>query len=324
MSVKKYFNRTGYAFFLYIAVAMGLQFVLSLIVNWIWPLSMTRMIVVWAVSFIPMYLVAAPLCSLFMKKLPKRELYRSDIRFGQLILLFFMAMCLLICGSIIGTIVSTAISNTSGLYTDSSLDTLMLSTNPLILLLVVVIVGPIVEELLFRRLLIDRLIVFGDKAAIFISAFMFGIMHGNFEQLFYAFGVGLLFGYVYIRSGNLRYSIFLHMAVNFFGGLLSVVLLNGLDIYQLQYYSMAPGIFSQELINSLGRLLLLALYEIAIIGFAIAGLVLLIRMRKRFMLKKGEMNLTVGQALKKMVTTPGMLLYIAACAFMFVLNMWPY
>ena len=78
------------------------------------------------------------------------------------------------------------------------------------------------------------------------------------------------------------------------------------------------------MINSLGRLLLLALYEIAIIGFAIAGLVLLIRMRKRFMLKKGEMNLTVGQALKKMVTTPGMLLYIAACAFMFVLNMWPY
>lgn len=324
MSIKKYFNRTGYSFFLYVAVAIGLQFLLTLIISRIWPLSSTRMIIVWIVAFVPMYFVAAPLCASFMKKLPKKELYRSDIRFGQLILLFFMAMCLMICGSIVGTIVSTAISNTSGLYADSSLDTIMSSTNPLILLLVVVIVGPVVEEILFRRLLIDRLIVFGDKAAIFISAFMFGIMHGNFEQLFYAFGVGLLFGYVYIRSGKLRYTIFLHMAVNFFGGFLQVLILRGMDIYQLQYYSVAPGLFSQELLNSLGRLILLALYELAIIGFAITGFVLLIRMRKRFVLKKGEMSLTVGRTLKQIVTSPGMLFYIAVCVFMFVLNMWPY
>ena len=324
MNVRKYFNRTGYSFFLYTAVTIGLQFVLSLIIRQIWPLSMTRMIVVWAVSFVPMYLIAAPLCVLCIKKLPRRELYRSDIRMGQLILLFFMAMCLLVCGSIVGTIVSTAISNTAGIYAQSSLDSLMSSTNPLILLLVVVIAGPIVEEILFRRLLIDRLIVFGDKAAIFVSAFMFGIMHGNFEQLFYAFGVGLLFGYVYIRSGKLRYSVLLHMAINFFGGFLPVVIVNGLDLYQLQYYSMAPGLFSQELFNSLGRLILLVLYELAVIGFAITGLVLLIRMRKRFQLKKGEMTLTVAQALKKMVTTPGMVLYMAICAFLFVLNMWPY
>ena len=70
--------------------------------------------------------------------------------------------------------------------------------------------------------------------------------------------------------------------------------------------------------------MLLFLYEVAAIGFAVTGLVLLIKMRKRFVLKKGEMNLTVKQVMKKIVTTPGMLFYLAICVVLFVINMWPY
>jgi uncharacterized membrane protein len=57
-----------------------------------------------------------------------------------------------------------------------------------------------------------------------MSALLFGLFHGSLNQLCYAFLLGLVFGYVYIRTGKLRYTIMLHIGINS----LSTVLLPGL------------------------------------------------------------------------------------------------
>lgn len=72
-----------------------------------------------------------------------------------------------------------------------------------------VVMAPVCEEILFRRIIIDRVRLFGDRAAILVSAVIFGLSHGNFYQFFYAFGIGLVFAYVYIQTGKLRYPILL-------------------------------------------------------------------------------------------------------------------
>ena len=83
--------------------------------------------------------------------------------------------------------------------------------------LFMVVLAPIFEEIFYRRVVIDRLRRYGDIPAIIISGLMFGLIHGNFSQFFYAAFLGMVFGAVYVYTGKLGYSVFLHMLINFMG-----------------------------------------------------------------------------------------------------------
>ena len=81
--------------------------------------------------------------------------------------------------------------------------------------------GPIVEELAFRGLIIRHLqrLTTPDnkKAQIAICAFqalLFAVYHVNLVQMCYAFIFGMLFGFLAIRFKSLLPSILLHMIVN--------------------------------------------------------------------------------------------------------------
>ncbi len=87
--------------------------------------------------------------------------------------------------------------------------------NPIILTLATVIIGPIAEELTFRGLVQRRARIWlKPGTAIVISSLIFGLAHMNMIQLIYAFGIGLLLGYLYEKSGNLIAPILAHMAAN--------------------------------------------------------------------------------------------------------------
>lgn len=77
-----------------------------------------------------------------------------------------------------------------------------------------VLLPPVCEELLFRRLLLDRLRVLGDVSAIVLSALAFALYHMNLFQMLYAFGLGMLFAVVVLLTGSIRDTILLHMCVN--------------------------------------------------------------------------------------------------------------
>ena len=82
------------------------------------------------------------------------------------------------------------------------------------------IVVPILEELIFRRLVINSTSKYGYGAAIMISAFTFAVYHGNFIQFFYAFGLGIMFAYIYCKTGKLRYTVLLHMGYNLYAAMI--------------------------------------------------------------------------------------------------------
>lgn len=83
-----------------------------------------------------------------------------------------------------------------------------------VLLITVSIIAPICEELIFRKLLLHPLRKHGDGFAIVITALLFGFSHGNFDQLPYAFVVGLLFGLLAINSNSVMPTMILHTANN--------------------------------------------------------------------------------------------------------------
>lgn len=82
--------------------------------------------------------------------------------------------------------------------------------------LTVGILVPVLEELIFRKILIDKTSKYGFGAAIMISGFTFAVFHGNFIQFFYAFSLGILFAYVYCKTGNIWNTIFFHMGYNMY------------------------------------------------------------------------------------------------------------
>ena len=86
-------------------------------------------------------------------------------------------------------------------------------------MLATVAVPSLVEEFACRGIVLGSLRKFGDGFAIIISAILFGLMHGNFEQIPFAFLVGLALGFVTIQSG----SIWIAVAIHAFNNSVSVV-----------------------------------------------------------------------------------------------------
>ncbi|MBR1815352.1 MAG: CPBP family intramembrane metalloprotease [Lachnospiraceae bacterium] len=79
----------------------------------------------------------------------------------------------------------------------------------------VFLLAPIAEEILFRGLILS----YGKKcmpiyAAVILQAFLFGLYHGNIIQGTYAFILGILLGYIAVKSKTLSASICFHIAVN--------------------------------------------------------------------------------------------------------------
>ncbi len=76
------------------------------------------------------------------------------------------------------------------------------------------ILGPILEELIFRGYILNGLKKYGEWAAILTSAIFFTMFHGNLTQLLAPWIIGMLFGFLAIRTGSLLPSILCHIFHN--------------------------------------------------------------------------------------------------------------
>lgn len=120
-----------------------------------------------------------------------------------------------------------------------------LLTDPLTVLYTV-LAAPLFEELLFRGFLYGELRRFGKYLAIFTTAFLFALMHGNILQFFLALLIGMLLASVRERFG-LRVSILLH-AMN-----------NGLALLFNNYVESSSLIFFLYMLLSYGGIAALGL-----------------------------------------------------------------
>ena len=84
----------------------------------------------------------------------------------------------------------------------------------ILIILYFVIIAPVTEEFLMRGMVMNFLAPINRKFALIASALLFGIMHGNFNQMFNGFLLGLIFGYIALKSGSIIPSIIAHMTVN--------------------------------------------------------------------------------------------------------------
>lgn len=103
----------------------------------------------------------------------------------------------------------------TGLLVESTSETTEENMPLFLSILSTVILAPLIEEYIFRRVLLGRLLFLGERTAILISALFFAFGHMSFGTLLYTFAAGLFFGYVYVITGKMRWSLMLHMFSNF-------------------------------------------------------------------------------------------------------------
>ena len=243
----------------------------------------------------PQYLISIPAAYLIIRGLPKQSVEPMRINFGRFCILFLICYFLMYAGNLVGIGVTSAIEFFTESQMQVFLDDVFTGTNIWIYSASVVVAAPIVEELFFRKLLISRMERHGEKAAILMSGLIFGIFHGNFSQFFYAFALGIVLGYIYIRTRKIGITIALHMLVNLLGGVLAPLAVQ----------------------NSI---LLMTLVSLGVIGIAIAGLVLFIlQIRKVSLVKRPTQMLGSHWGEYAFVNT-GMILFLVAGVILFVTN----
>lgn len=90
--------------------------------------------------------------------------------------------------------------------------------NTIVISIQVIIIGPIIEELIFRKILLGKLLEkFSNRPikAIVYSALIFGIVHLNIIQGVAAFGGGIILGLIYYYTKSIKSTIFAHILNNF-------------------------------------------------------------------------------------------------------------
>lgn len=103
---------------------------------------------------------------------------------------------------------------------ESSLNT---TAEIIIYLLSVAVVPAVSEEILFRGAILSTLRKYGDGTAVFVSALIFGLFHGNMVQIPFAFIVGLVFGWTVVYTNSMLPAILIHFINNSFSVILAIL-----------------------------------------------------------------------------------------------------
>jgi membrane protease YdiL (CAAX protease family) len=139
-----------------------------------------------------------------------------------------------------------------------------------------VFAAAIFEEFICRGLMLSALKPYGNGVAIFITAFLFGIMHGNFQQFFYAFTVGIVLGYITVQTKSILAATVLHAMFNS----LSAIMMLFITTDTVQEFLYKMFINNADVTPFEGNMMIMAWYGIFMaifFGLIITGIVLAIK-----------------------------------------------
>lgn len=260
MNGRKVLSRLGWAYTVFFLASTAVQYLIALAAaaapepwqNILWNDNVSMIL-----SQASMYLVGFPLCFLVLRRIP--AWHRPGERKIRGLELFFLAvfcMGFAYIGNLIGSLMASVWDMARGVQSINPVSDVIQTMNPVVMIAATVIVAPVMEELLFRKLLIDRLIPFGQPMAVVISGVSFGLYHGNLFQFFYACMLGMIFAYLYSSTGKMRYNVVLHMIINLTGGVIPLLLVRGAGVFPWISIVSTPFLISGMAVSIIGALVM--------------------------------------------------------------------
>lgn len=287
---KKDFSSIGIRMLISTVVILALQTGASALLLTIFPQWQGNFAISLTVTMLPLYLIGFPISFALMRDKNAPVIEKHSMTVGQFIIAFLMLYGIMIVGNLIGLAFTAGIGIIKGAPVQNAMVNLVTGGSLWVTAIFTVLCAPVFEELLFRKLICDRTVKYGEGVAVMVSGLLFGLFHMNFNQFFYAFFLGCFLAFLYVKTGTLKYTILLHMILNFFGSVLGAV------------------VMTLDQSNPL-MLIIMSVYSLFICGIVIAGIVLLIVMRRKMTLNPGEIVIEKGQRFKTVILNVGMLLF---------------
>lgn len=228
-----------------------------------------------AIGMLLLYAIGLGIFLFFTRKIDKQKYAKNKVPTKTLLICFLLQFTALMVRVAIGF-----------LEKDSSTDDIF-TISPLMLFMLLIF-NPIVEELVFRHLFATRLLKHGERFYILVSAFCFAIVHGfslGFQGTIYPFLLGLIYAYLMVKTGNLILVMIMHALSNLFATV------------------MIQFLFSVSKEAAL-------IYMILLMVLAVIGLVLFLRNRKNIVLD-GTPEIFDKAVLKEVFTNKGILFFTA-------------
>lgn len=262
------------------------------------------------IAYLAFFGIVFPLAALLLRRLLAAAPEKGNIRARH----FFAFLPILFLCSFVGSQLSqwlvALLADAFGLQTGSALGTLLL-THPLVMVFILLVAAPLCEEWFFRKLLLDRACIYGEKLAIFVSALLFACYHTSIYQFFYAFFVGLIFGYLYLRTGRLWVTALMHAIYNLVCIILPYVMLRFGIFGAFMEAETVDEQIAVILANPVGAAVA-CVYGFICLGLLIGGCLLLGKYRKKVFFKPAACPLPPDTEGAAAFVNVGMLLCIIA------------
>jgi len=328
---KKTFSNAALALFTYLLVSNIAVIIGQFILIYLYGreeasrLLFENVYVSYIFNFVSQYVIAFPALFLVLRSKKPMRVEGERLSGKEFLIAFLISQAFMQAGSIIGEVINTTIGAFLGGEITNDVSDMIMDTPIWLVILLVVIVGPIFEELIFRKLIFDRVARFGTTTAIVTTSIAFGLFHGNLYQLFYAAALGLVLGYLYAKTRNVLYPIAMHMLINFFGTVPVLLLADSFEVVYDLLESMAndPAF---DVTPYYSDLAIIGAYTFFANALVIAGVILLIsyiRKRRLSVPEICEFKLPRERAVSTVVSNPGTIIFLVLSALTIILNLIP-
>lgn len=322
LNAKKTFCRIGMVYTIMSVAVTLFQLVIAFVgLKFIPTFTLDMQMIVSSAS---LYIIGMFVLYIGLHPLKNVTLQKHKMSVMDILKAFCMCYAVLIASNLLGQLLTTMIGILKGSPIINPVETMTTEISMPVLTLLTVICAPIFEELFFRKILIDKTASFGELPAIVLSGLMFGLFHGNLTQFPYAFAIGIFFGFIYIRTGNISYTMILHAMINCVGAVVSSLVMEEIDLDAIgNLINQAMGIEMLEPVSmeSIVGLVKLIVFEAGIFVVVIAGVILWILHAKKLFLYTREQDMPRGERLKTVLGNWGMILYMLVWFAMIVYSL---
>lgn len=191
-------------------------------------------------------------------------------------------------------VLASFLEQTFGMTVESSM--VDFGTGPksfILMLLCVGLLPALLEEFALRGVILGALRKkFSDGMSIVISASLFGLLHGNLQQIPFAFGVGMILGYATVYSGSLVPAMIIHG----FNNCLSVVMT-----------------FATRTASPMLSTVIMLLYYAVSLLVGICGFIMLMKTDKNALKLSPERKENTARNLGWLVSSPWIIVFIVLC-----------
>lgn len=321
---KKSFTRIGLGLFLMLLISVAGAYLYRYLLSTVLAPYADSELLYWGVYCLLHYIVAFPIAVLVMKGAysPLTPMAQRKLRSWEILAIVACMFALTFVGNYVGQFINSIISAaTGGVSSTSGLTQMAEQTSTVGFFVVVVIIAPIMEELLFRYFLVDKLRPYGERVAVLLGGLFFGLFHGNLEQFFYTALVGAAFTYIYLKTGKIIYTIIFHMIMNFLSGFVPTLLTKYFVDYDAMLEELGGMIeftgaeeqmaaFAEFFSKYASDYATIIGYNMIVLGLSLAGGIILLTQRRRINFKKGERTIDRSVIGETIFMSPGILIFI--------------